>query len=119
MFKNLMVFSYKRNWKEAIGFYIVFILICLVLGGIGGALSYNGSSTANAQQTYEQGVHVGTWIALIYCLVIAGILVNTKKLYTNFGYILLVIATGILSVFGGALLGLIIPAIITTRANKV
>lgn len=107
MFKNLTDFSYKRNLKEAIGFYLAYLLLGVILGGIAGALFVS--------QGFNQGVRVGTIVSIILSLVISGLLLKEKNLFRNFSYILLALLSGILAAFGGSLLGLIIPAVITTK----
>ena len=113
MFKNLTNFSYKRTWQEAIGFYLAFLLLSMILGAIAGALF--GGTANTFSQGFNQGVRVGAIIGIIFCLIISGLLLKEKKLFRNFGYILLALLSGILAAFGGSLLGLIIPAFITTR----
>jgi membrane protease YdiL (CAAX protease family) len=117
MFKNLTDFSYKRDWKAAIGFYLAYFLLGLILGAIGGGLAGIQSGSTTFDQGYSQGVGVGAVIGVVYCLVIACLLLVKKKLYKNFGYILLGLLSGVLALFGGSLLGLIIPAIMTTKMS--
>ena len=113
MFKHLTTFSYKRNWKEAIGFYIAFLILGLVLGGI--AAVFGGASSGNA--TFNEGVKIGALVSIIYCLLISGLLLKEKRLFKNFVYILLALVSGLLAGLGGGLLGMIIPAFLTTREN--
>jgi len=113
MFNNLTNFSYKRNWKEAIGFYLAYLLLGIILSGIVGGLAGSGYNTFN--QGFTRGVSVGPMVAVIFCLIISGLLLKEKKLFRKFGYIILALLSGILAILGGTLLGLIIPAIITTK----
>lgn len=118
MFKHLTDFSYKRNWKEALGFYLAYAFLGLVLLVVIGeiiALPYS-SPTATFDQGYKLGQSIGSVLAPIYCLVIACLLLIKKKFYKNFGYILLGILTGALGLAGGVILGLIIPAVMTTKS---
>lgn len=114
MFKNLTNFSYKRNWKEAIGFYLAYflltILLCFVLGAI--------AELIGIIDNFNQGVKLGNVTVIIVCLILCALLLKEKKLLKNFGYILLFFLSGVLAYSGGALLGLIIPAIITTKQAK-
>jgi len=124
MFKNLTNFSYKRNWKDAIGFYLAYLLLAVILGMIAGGLTgiLMPSNATTFSQGFNQGLHqgvqIGTIVAVIYCLIISGLLLWQKKLYKNFGFILLALLSAFLAVFGASLLGLIIPAIITTKEIK-
>lgn len=117
MFKNLTDFSYKRNWKGAIGFYLAYFIVCLMLGGIGGALVGIQSEVTTFEEGFESGLGVGVMVAIVYSLAIALLVLVKKKLYKNFGYVILALLSGVLAIFGGALLGLIIPAFMTTRGE--
>src|SRR3989344_3677755 len=104
MFKNLTDFSYKRNWKEAVGFYLAFFVLLIIISVLlSGMLVVMGLIDG-----FEEGSRFGTIMAVIFCSIISILLLKKKKLLNNFGYI-------ILSLIGGALLGLIIPAFITTK----
>jgi len=124
MFKNLTNFSYKRNWKEAIGFYLAYLFIGSILGGIVIILLY-GNSIKSGATTFSEAFYNslrlsnrigGLVYSLIYSLSIAILLLIKKKLYKKFRYIILTFLSGILVVLGGKLLlGLIIPAFLTTK----
>lgn len=118
MFKNLTDFSYKRNWQEAIGFYLAYLLLGMVLAGIAGALTGILSGANTFSRGFNQGLGVGATISVVFSLIISGLLLKEKKLFRNFGYVLLILLGGILAV-GGLLLGLVIPAFISTRGATV
>ncbi len=111
MFKKLTEFSYKRNWKEAVGFYLSYLLMGLILGFIAGALF--GIIMPN--RNLSEGLKIGVIVGAIYTLIISSIVLVQRKLYKNFGWIILTLLSVILTIFGGAILGLIIPAFMTTR----
>ena len=115
MFKNLTNFSYKRNWKEAVGFYLAYFLVGLILGGIGGALSGIQSGASTFDEGFRSSLGVGAMVAIVYCLIIACLVLAQRKLYKNFGYVILALLSAVLAAFGGLLWGLIIPAFMTTR----
>ncbi|MBU6415034.1 hypothetical protein KGQ34_02220 [Patescibacteria group bacterium] len=119
MFKNLLNFSYKRGWKEAIGFYLAFFLVGFILGGIGGALSGIQSEATTFSQGFSLGYEVGVKIGIVYSLIISCVVLIQRKLYKNFWYFILALLSGLLAFFGGSLLGLIIPAFMTTRGAAV
>lgn len=116
MFANLTNFSQKRTTKEALGFYLAYLLLGFILGAVAGALGAvilaKGGSTS---ETYSAAAQSGMIVAIIYPMVISFLILKGKKLTSNFGYILLAIAAGILGYFGGALLGLLPAAFLTTK----
>jgi len=118
MFKNLTNFSYKRNWKEAIGFYLSYLLLFIILGVIISVLIDILSGANTFDQGLNIGLKVGMITSIIFCVITSGLLLKEKKLFKNFWYIFLVLLSGILAYFGGSLFGLIIPAFITTKQSK-
>ena len=117
MFKNLTNFSYTRSWKEAIGFYLAYFLVGLILGGSGGAWSAIQSGATTFDEGFSSGLNAGAAVSIVYSLAIAILLLIQKKLYKNFGYVILALLSGALAAFGGLLLGFIIPAFLTTRGT--
>ncbi len=112
MFNNLINFAYKRNTKEAVGFYIAYlVLIILTAVLLAGVL---GSVTGNSDN-FNFGVRIGGITAAVACFVLSMMIVKSKKLTVNFLYIALVLLSGILALFGGALIGLIPTAYLSTR----
>lgn len=106
MFSKLTDYSYKRNTKEAVGFYIAYLLLVTLLSALAGAL-FGGD--------FQSGWQLGTKVAVIVSTLLSFILLFKRKLIGNFGYILLAILAGILAYFGGGLLGLIPAAYISTK----
>lgn len=115
MFKKLTEFSYKRNWKEAIGFYLAYLLVGLILGGISGGLSSIQSGATTFSEGFDAGLGIGAIVGIIYSLIISFVVLIQRKLYKNFGWVILALLSGLLAAFGGSLLGLVIPAFMTTR----
>jgi membrane-anchored glycerophosphoryl diester phosphodiesterase (GDPDase) len=115
MFKNLFDFSYKRSKKEAFGFYIAYfvlgtvsVVLCsflfaLVMAGVAGV------------DITTRGLEIGVVLATVMCLVLSFLILSKKRLLNHFGLILLGLLSGLLSIFGGFILGLIPVAILTTR----
>lgn len=119
MFKKLTDFSYKRTGKEAFGFYLAYFFLALVIGALCGAVL----SLFSPADTFEEGLELGAnstiipVITVAYILFISGSVLVKRKLQDNFLYVVLVFISGIFSLFGGALLGLIIPAFLTTKSQ--
>lgn len=106
MFKHLTNFGYKRNTKEAFGFYLAYLVLVLLVGGLAGAMFATD---------FSSGVIVGTRVAVVVSVFLSCVVLYKKNLFNNFGYLLLVAVSGIAAYFGGGILGLIIPAYLSTR----
>jgi hypothetical protein len=114
MFERLTDLEFKRSGKQAFGFYLAYFLLFIVIAFLVGAVFYNG-------QDQEGAVKIGTiWGMRVSSLgsLILGLLVFQKKGMLSFGKILLVVIAGILGYIGGALLGLIPVAWLTTQGQS-
>ena len=111
MFKKLTEFNHKRTSKEALGFYLAYLLLIVILsaliGGIFGLVIGEGS--------IELGMRLGGFVAVVVCLVISFMLLSKKNLMYNFGMLLLALLSGLLAFFGGGILGLIPVAYLSTK----
>tara|TARA_Y100000310_G_scaffold214352_1_gene215279 strand:- start:343 stop:654 length:312 start_codon:yes stop_codon:yes gene_type:complete len=89
----------------------------MIIGGLVAGLSstFFFSETDDFAQGYEYGVKVGTWVAVIVSLLLVGVILQKKNLLRGFGYILLLLLSGILAFFAGGLVGLIPIAYLTTK----
>ena len=117
MFKELMNFKYKRTGMQAIGFYIVFFLICALLGGIVSGLLQAGSS-ADFQTQAAVGIKIGSYVAIIYCTILSLVMLIVKKLYKSALAVVLFLLTILGVMLMGGLLGCIFPAILSTFEAK-
>src|SRR5579859_6085743 len=106
MFKNLTNFGYKRTTTEAIGFYVAYLVLTIVLASLSGGLL--GLVSGN-QDSFGFGVRIGTIVAILISLLISFLIISSKKMTGNFIYLLLALVRGVLAFFGGGILG-IIPA---------
>lgn len=113
MFQKLTDFGFQRTPKQALGFYIAWFVILVLFGAIVGGVV--GMLSGDSQEVFQQGLKVGTSLSVICCLVLATLVVRAKKLLNSFTYIILILVAGALALFGGALLGLIPVAYITTK----
>jgi len=111
MFKNLTDFSYKRSGKEALGFYVGYLILIVVVGAIFGGIL----GLALGEESFEIGLRVGNIIAILASLVLSFLILSKKKQMNNFGMILLALLSGLLAFIGGGLLGLIPSAYLTTK----
>ena len=102
MFSNLTNFGYKRSAKEAVGFYLAYLgmllLFAMLLGGVAGFIF---------KISYMQGVLIGAVVAIIASIALATIVVKSKYQLNNFGYLILILLSGVLAIFIGGIGGLI------------
>ncbi len=114
MFSNLTDFSYKRTSLQAFGFYITYLVLVMIFSAAAAVLV---SMVVNEDAgTFSNGVRLGTFVAIIFSIGISFVILREKRL-TGFGYNLLAITAGALALLGGGVLGLIIPAIFTTKPS--
>ena len=120
MFEKLTDFAYTRSTKQAIGFYIVWLLVLIVISG-SLALSYE-IVAADPGKTFAEGYAVGIRIGSIFAFIASAFFVvrvaMAKKRFSDSKMILYVLGTLVLVIIGGGLLGLIIPAYLTTLPVK-
>ena len=116
MFKNLMDFGYQRTAKEAFGFYLAYLLlIAVVCGVLSGLIGFVVADSGTFAEGFKKGVRIGAPIAVCIVLTISFTILAKKKRLSHFGYLLLALLSGALSLLGGGLLGLIPVAVLTTR----
>lgn len=108
MFKNLLNFEYKRSGKEALGFYLAFLLLNMVVGATLGGIFEQGGS-------FSSGYTIGVYGAIILQLIIGILILSKRKRYKKLLYIVLVLLSVLLSKLGGGLLGLIPLAYLATQ----
>ena len=117
MFNNLSNFSYKRNFKEAVGFYIyylIYILIFAVFITVVTEIIFQFP----AEKSFEVGLNIGI-LSSVFITIILSYLILSKKKLLNFNNILFILLSGIFSFFGGDVLGLTIVAFLTTRSSHI
>lgn len=113
MFKNLTKFEYKRSTKEAVGFYLAYLLLTILIGGLMGGLV----GVVSGGGGFELGLRVGQTVAVLVTMGLAVMILKNKGILNKFGNIMLVVLTGFLAFFGGGLLGLIPAAYLTTKGK--
>lgn len=111
MFSNLTNLSYKRDFKQAAGFYIAYLVLLVILSAILGVVY----GLATGQDSVEAGVNFGTTIAIISSLVLSFAVILKKNLLTNHLLIVVALLSGVLAFIGGGLLGLIPAAFLSTK----
>ena len=114
MFKNLTNFGYQRNFKEAVGFYVAYLLFNAIIAAIVGATV----SLTKTGSFFNFGISVGSTVAIINCFGLSLLISKEKGLLGNLGVIMLVILSGLLAMFAGGLGGLIPTTYLSTRPTK-
>ena len=124
MFNNLFDMSYKRTGLQALGFYIVYLIMLVFAGGlltaVIGTILHPGLNTFN--EGYKVGLALGRYIApsfIALCVAVISITILIKRnIYTNIlAIFLFFISVGICFLFG-AIIGLIPLSILTMFDNK-
>ncbi len=110
MFQHLFQLEKKRTRKQAIGFYIAYFFLSIVFGMLG-ALIFVPFIDAG----FESGLHIGEIMVTIFCLVLSTGILFAKRLAGNPLYWLAVLGIGVCATLGGAILGLIPIAYLTTK----
>lgn len=113
MFSHLTAYGYQRSGKQAIGFYIAYLLFGLLLGMVAG-----GTAAVLSGDPTQYGMMAGAVIGVVYCFFLAAtILAKRNILFTVKGMVLLV-GTLLLAILLGALGGLIPIAYASTLPKR-
>lgn len=119
MFNNLPNFGYTRSRKEAFGFYIGWLITIMLVGAVAGVLveALRGFPTKTFIEGFQSGVGtlVGSVVAVVFSGFICSRILYKKGMISTSMAVVYILGTLILSVLGGGVLGLIIPAYLTTR----
>ena len=115
MFSRLGEPGYRRTPLEAVGFYLVYAVLFVVLAALAGAAV--GLLDPPAAESGMSEL-VGNVVAVLCCLALAVSLLRVKGLIAHPVFLTIGALGPLLAVFGGALLGLIPLAFLTTRAPR-
>lgn len=110
MFKNLFNLEFKRSKSQAVGFYIVYVLMGLLLAGLVGIIATIIFPDAN-------GIMIGGIIGAIYTLFIYFSSYHLKNLHSKY-LILLGLTAGVLAFLFGIIISFIVVAYITTKGDS-
>lgn len=111
MFKDIFNYSQKKSLKQALFFYLAHFVLLVIVGGlVSGILS-----TLSGDDSFEYGVKIGTIVAALGSLVASFLVLQKKRLLSNFVYVLVALLSGVLALFAGAFLGLIPAAWLSTK----
>ncbi|EKD62788.1 MAG: hypothetical protein ACD_52C00057G0008 [uncultured bacterium] len=110
MFKNLTNFAYQRNKKEAVAFYLAYLVFIILLGA-----TIQGILIRLSLFTLDFWIKIGSLMATSVCLFLCYKIIKSKNLFKSLNYLSLGLLSGLLSLSSWTILGLIIPAFLTTR----
>lgn len=139
MFKHLLDFAYKRNVKQAIGFYIVFLIIAILLAAISMPLvdatdlsneelvvlleqyKESGGDTPMPEELanyFEKMTGFSAIFSSIFAAILGVAIAWQKRIFNEVRILGAVIVIIIIHYLAGPMLGLIPMAWLTTRAPK-
>jgi hypothetical protein len=120
MFKNLADFGYKRTPKEAVGFYIVFLVLSLSIGlfftVIFEVMLMSGFIFVD--DSIEAMKNSGLLILIIFNLMLGSKIIFDKKLILNFAAVILLILSIFMGKFLGPIFSLIPIAVLSSMSPK-
>ncbi len=110
MFKHLTDFGYVRSRKEAIGFYIAYLLLIAIAAAIIGAIV----AIFIYEDAFDVGVKLGTIVGIISSITLSYKILTAKNLTGNIWLLLLALIGGLLQTLAGGVASLIVPAYLST-----
>lgn len=113
MFKNLTNFSLKRSFKEALGFYLAYLILAILVSTVSAAI-LGIILSIEKDSAYAFGIKIGMVSSILFSLILSVVLLKQKRL-NNFIHLLFPLVSAVLALLGGGLLGLIVPAYLSTK----
>lgn len=107
MFSNLLNLEIKRNLKQAIGFYIAYLILAILLGVVLAFIS-------DPEMSFEEGVEFGQWFVVLFSITFSFLIFYKKNSIQSFKSIVIILLVAVCAIFGGALLAMIPISYITT-----
>ena len=116
MFTHLTDFKFRRTTKQAVGFYIVYLMGTVLLAGLISYIymSMSGQSFSPEDESFSAGARVGSKVVMVIVLILSILILNAKKLTHNSRSIIIVLIAVAFTFVGGGLLGFIPVAYLTT-----
>lgn len=117
MFRDLFLLEKERTPKEAFGFYLAYLLLIGLLGGLGSFLFTPPDASMTFAENFQAGAQTGYYVGVILCLALSFAIIYKKNCW-SFGLVLIGVLSGIFAVLLGAILGLVPTAYLTTKKNS-
>lgn len=118
MFTDLLDFGYKRSSLQALGFYIAYLVIFMIIGVIMTSSFFTLFHPANNQAVNMTAMHIGKAVAFVGSNVLCFAIGLRKGYKLHINTILTMFLSGILSFIFGAIGGLIPAAFFTTFKSR-
>ena len=112
MFTNLKDFSKHRTLKEAVGFYLAYLILGMLVGALS-ALVFAPQGNSDAE-TIQNATRVGMVIAPLYSAAITILVVVKREQKSAVGFLAIGLSL-VLGYLGGAMLGLLPASYLTTK----
>ena len=111
MFRHLTDFGYSRPLAGAVGFYLFYFVVTVLVAAASGGLVGLWVKGAG----FQTGAALGASISMAFSLALSYVILRAKGLLMHPGYVLVAILGGLGAVFEGGLLGMIAPAFLSSR----
>ncbi len=116
MFKNLFNLSVKRSGMQVFGFYIVYSILGAFIAGLicGLVVMFLYPEATTFEEGARLGALYGPVMAILYGVIISIAIISAKGIFNSFRAVMLVIFAVPLLYLGGASLGMIPVAFLTS-----
>ena len=114
IFKKLTDLKYKRTFKEAIGFYLTYLVLIVFSCGTATLIIrtiINSDSATDAAK-------IGAALTVASTITLSFLILKKKKLIGLFFFVILALSSGLLVLVGGSLLGVLIPSYLSTLKSE-
>jgi apolipoprotein N-acyltransferase len=111
MFKNLGDIGMVRTPLQAFGFYIAYFISTVILAMLIGI----AVSITTGPGQFTQGVSLGAVVSGVVCSGLSFFILKRKNMLASVSSIAFIFIAAILGLAGGGIIGLAIPAYLTTR----
>ncbi len=114
MFRHLEDFRHARSLVQAIGFYLVYVIVGIVAIGALGFIA----GLVNRDFGFEQGMTLGTVVAAVASLALSLVVLRAKGLLGHLGFLAVAVLSGASALAGGLILSMLFVAFLTTRQPR-
>lgn len=119
MFSHIFSLRHRRNLSQAIGFYVVYVLLFLFVGSILGTLGILSAPPIDFSDVLRDPrllLNAVAVASIVYSLVLAFGIIEKKGLLHRMDLVAFALLSGVFAILGGILLGLVPAAYLTTKS---